>query len=50
MRGATSEGVHVFKAIAYGASTAGANCFRAPQPLAPWADTRDALAFAPMSP
>ena len=50
VRGATAEGVHSFKGIRYGASTAGANRFRAPQPPAPWGETRDALAFAPMSP
>ncbi len=50
VRGASAEGVHVFKGIRYGASTAGANRFRSPQPPAPWSDIRDALAFAPMSP
>jgi para-nitrobenzyl esterase len=50
VRGATSGGIHVFKGIPYGASTAGANRFRPPKPPAPWTDVRDALTFAPMAP
>lgn len=50
VRGATSDGIHVFKGIPYGASTAGANRFRPPKPPAPWTDVRDALNFAPMAP
>lgn len=50
VRGATSDGIHVFKGVRYGASTAGANRFRPPKPPAPWTETRDALDFAPMSP
>jgi len=50
VRGATSDGIQVFKGIPYGASTVGTNRFRPPKPPAPWTDVRDALNFAPMSP
>src|SRR5262249_32101975 len=53
IRGSVSGGVHAFKGIPYAASTAGKNRFLSPQPLAPWAGTRDALAYrgkAPQSP
>ena len=50
VRGATTDGINVFKGIRYGASTAGANRFRPPRPPEPWSDVRDALEYAPMSP
>lgn len=53
IRGSVSGGVHAFKGIPYASSTAGKNRFLSPQPLAPWAGTRDALAYqgrAPQSP
>ena len=50
IRGATRLGIHSFKGIPYGASTAGANRFRAPQPVQPWAGVRDALEFGPTCP
>ena len=50
VRGAMDGRINVFKGIPYGASTAGANRFRPPQPPAPWTGIRDALAFAPMAP
>ncbi len=50
VRGVTKDGVHVFKGIRYGASTAGANRFQPPKPPAPWTEVRDALNYAPMSP
>jgi para-nitrobenzyl esterase len=43
VRGAIIEGIAAFKGIPYGASTAGANRFRPPQPPVPWTGTRDAL-------
>ena len=53
LRGAVAGGIHAFKGIPYGAATGGANRFRPPQPVAPWARTRDALDYrgrAPQSP
>ena len=50
LRGATHDGVHVFKGVPYADTTAGANRFRAPQPLQPWAETREALRWGNSSP
>jgi para-nitrobenzyl esterase len=53
IRGTVAGGIHAFKGIPYGASTSGTNRFLPPQPVAPWAGTRDALAYhgqAPQSP
>jgi para-nitrobenzyl esterase len=53
VRGTVAGGIHAFKGIPYGASTGGANRFLPAQPVAPWAGTRDALAYrgqAPQSP
>ncbi len=50
LRGIVRGGVHRFLGVPYGASTAGCNRFRAPQPLSPWTGVRDALAFGPTCP
>ena len=53
IRGSVAGGIHAFKGIPYGASTAGANRFRLTQPVAAWSGVRDALAYhakAPQSP
>ena len=48
--GVTSGGVHVFKGIPYGASTAGANRFMPPRKPAPWTGVRETTAYAGRSP
>ncbi|MEZ5766058.1 MAG: carboxylesterase family protein [Xanthobacteraceae bacterium] len=50
VRGIVKDGISVFKGIPYAASTASANRFRAPQPVAPWSGVRDALAYPNMAP
>jgi para-nitrobenzyl esterase len=50
VRGTAEPGLQIFRGIAYAASTAGANRFRPPQPLAPWAGVRDALVFGSSAP
>src|SRR5579862_341550 len=47
VRGAVNDGIHVFKGMHYGASTAGANRFLPPKPAASWTGVKDALAYGP---
>jgi para-nitrobenzyl esterase len=44
LRGARNAGIHSFKGVPYGASTAGHNRFMPPRPPLAWAGVRDALA------
>ncbi|MGZ8753234.1 MAG: carboxylesterase/lipase family protein [Acidimicrobiia bacterium] len=50
LSGRRENGAVVFRGIPYAASTAGSNRFRPPQPVVPWADTRDASRFGPVAP
>jgi para-nitrobenzyl esterase len=50
VRGATVEGVHVFKGVPYGASTAGKNRFLPPLPPVAWKGERDTLDYGPSTP
>ncbi len=49
VRGRTIDGVHVFKAVRYGADT-GPRRFQAPLPPAPWKGVVDAVDYGPASP
>jgi para-nitrobenzyl esterase len=50
VRGTARNGVHSFKGIPYGASTAGTNRFMPPQKPMPWPGVRDAFDFGHQSP
>jgi para-nitrobenzyl esterase len=50
IRGAAADGINAFKGIPYGASTAGANRFMAPQKPAPWSGVREAVDWAGHAP
>jgi len=50
VRGYTRNGVYIFKGMAYGATTAGANRFLPPKKPEPWTDVRSALGWGPVAP
>jgi para-nitrobenzyl esterase len=50
VRGRTVDGTNAFLGMPYGASTAGNNRFRPPQPVEPWTGVRDALEVGPSAP
>ncbi len=50
VRGRIVNGVHIFKGIPYGASTAGKNRFMPPVKPDPWAGVRDALEYGHSAP
>jgi para-nitrobenzyl esterase len=50
VRGINDNGVHVFKGIPYGASTAGNNRFMPPSKCTPWAGVRDCLQLGHQAP
>ena len=50
LRGVVHEGVHVFRGIPYGASTAAANRFLAPRKPESWTGVRDAFANGDLAP
>jgi len=50
IRGLASGGVAVFKGVPYGAPTGGANRFRPPRPVKPWAGVRDCLDYGQIAP
>jgi para-nitrobenzyl esterase len=45
LRGSLDNDIHTFKGVPYGASTAGHNRFRSPQPPPAWSGVREALAY-----
>lgn len=49
-RGRTEAGIHAFKGMRYGASTAGAGRFMPPRPADPFAGVRDALDYGDQTP
>ena len=50
LRGARHNGAMSFKGVPYGANTAGANRFKAPQPVENWTGIRDATTYGDISP
>jgi para-nitrobenzyl esterase len=50
LRGRIEDGVHTFKGVPYGASTAGAARFLPPSKPRPWTGVRDAIAYGPRAP
>src|SRR4051812_1581431 len=50
VRGFTRNGVHIFRGIPYGDTTAGDNRFLPPQQPKPWAGVRSSTSWGPVSP
>ena len=50
VRGYVDTGVHAFRGVPYGASTAGAGRFMPPQKPQPWSGVRDAFDWGPRAP
>ncbi|MBY5591587.1 carboxylesterase/lipase family protein [Rhizobium leguminosarum] len=50
LRGTSGNGALSFKGIPYGDTTAGANRFKAPQPVRDWTGERDATRYGALSP
>lgn len=50
VRGVTADGVHTFKGVHYGASTAGSIRFMPPAPAKPWSGIYDARQYGPLAP
>ena len=50
IRGVVDRGVHIFKGVPYGASTAGANRFLPPRRPEPWSGVRNAAEYGPRAP
>jgi para-nitrobenzyl esterase len=50
VRGQVFRGVPIWRGLPYGASTAGANRFRPPQPVTPWTGVREAVLYGPTAP
>src|ERR1700693_3625747 len=48
IRGVDNDGIKIFKAIPYGANTAGTNRFMAPAEPADWCGVRDGLSYGPL--
>jgi para-nitrobenzyl esterase len=50
LRGEIYKGISVFRGIAYGASTAGANRFLPPRPPSPWSGVRECVDYGSTAP
>src|SRR5690349_9053017 len=50
VQGCQVDGIRIFRGLPYGASTAGANRFRPPQPPAPWTGIREARLYGSTAP
>src|SRR5256885_1201428 len=50
VRGMESDGIRIFRGIRYGASTAGDNRFRAPQPAPRWTGVLDTVDYGDTAP